>query len=320
MDQGSIKPEMFRLHDRQARTIDSADDTSREVTLDRTDTISRAAIHSFQLIQLDDHEVIKVYRSNGDHPPFFDPKPLYTPRDAEPTDEKDVLLDARFGQRICGQATGLAEDLRGFHVLEDRQMRLEPEVRISQDAHERELHRVRLEERKRFDHLAARLCSVERDENEQRTSKLLQSVRSNFADEVARVKFEAKCHQAAERARVDELLAGMRADDERRTAQILADVRLRLDADSRDGHRERERAIECRHGVHCKRRHDGTCRYGHTGKDAPRQRADGNIQADGALCAHPSTEERGRGNVSNFLRRKCLPARRQARRLSIRQK
>ena len=82
---------------------------------------------------------------------------------------------------------------------------------------------------------AARLCSVERDENKQRTSELLQSVRANFADEIARVKVEAKCHLDAERARVDELLAGMRADDERRTEQILADVRLRLDADSRDG-------------------------------------------------------------------------------------
>ena len=205
MDQGSIKPEMFRLHARQARTIDSADDISREATLDRTDKISCAlsafydACHSFQLNQLDGHGVIKVNRSNGAHPPFFDPTPLYTPRDAEPTDEKDVLLDARFGQRICGQATGLAENLRGFHVLEGRQMHLEPEVRISQDAHDRELRRVRLEERKRFDHLAARLCSVERDENKQRTSELLQSVRANFADEIARVKVEAKCHLDAER-------------------------------------------------------------------------------------------------------------------------
>ena len=309
MDQGSIKPEMFRLHARQARTIDSADDISREATLDRTDKISCAlsafydACHSFQLNQLDGHGVIKVNRSNGAHPPFFDPTPLYTPRDAEPTDEKDVLLDARFGQRICGQATGLAKDLRGLHALEGRQMRLEPEVRISQDAHDRELRRVRLEERKRFDHLAARLCSVERDENKQRTSELLQSVRANFADEIARVKVEAKCHLDAERARVDELLAGMRADNDRRTELTLADVRLRLDADSRDGHRARERAMECRHGVHCKRRNDGTCRYGHTGKDATRQRADGNRQADGARCAHPSTEERGRGNVSQC----CAP-------------
>ena len=79
MDQGSIKPEMFRLHARQARTIDSADDISREATLDRTDKISCAlsafydACHSFQLNQLDGHGVIKVNRSNGAHPPFFDP-------------------------------------------------------------------------------------------------------------------------------------------------------------------------------------------------------------------------------------------------------
>ena len=65
MDQGSIKPEMFRLHARPARTIDSADDISREATLDRTDKISRAANHSFQLNELDGRGAIKVYRSNN---------------------------------------------------------------------------------------------------------------------------------------------------------------------------------------------------------------------------------------------------------------
>ena len=311
MDQGSIKPEMFRLHARPARTIDSADDTSREATLDRTDKISRAANHSFQLNELDGRGAIKVYRSNGVHPPFFDTTPLYTSREAEPTEAKDVLLDARFGQRVFGQSTRLAVN-QGVHVLEGQQMRLEPEVRISQDAHERELRRVRFEERERFDHLAERLCSVQRDENEQRASRLLQSVQSNFVAEIARVKVEGKCHLDAERARVDELLAGMRADDERRTEQILADVRLRLDADSRDGQLARERAIECRHGVQCKRRRDGTCRYGHTGEgqgeDTARQHADGNRQADGARCFHPSTAERGRGNVNHLFASKLLPS------------
>ena len=311
MDQDSIKPEMFRLHARPARTIDSADDISREATLDRTDKISRAANHSFQLNELDGRGAIKVYRSNGVHPPFFDTTPLYTSREAEPTEAKDVLLDARFGQRVFGQSTRLAVN-QGVHVLEGQQMRLEPEVRISQDAHERELRRVRFEERERFDHLAERLCSVQRDENEQRASKLLQSVQSNFVAEIARVKVEGKCHLDAERARVDELLAGMRADDERRTEQILADVRLRLDADSRDGQLARERAIECRHGVQCKRRRDGTCRYGHTGEgqgeDTARQHADGNRQADGARCFHPSTAERGRGNVNHLFASKLLPS------------
>ena len=227
-----IEQQQFLLSPRQesARTIDFADDISREATLDRTDKISRAANHSFQLNELDGRGAIKVYRSNGVHPPFFDTTPLYTSREAEPTEAKDVLLDARFGQRVFGQSTRLAVN-QGVHVLEGQQMRLEPEVRISQDAHERELRRVRFEERERFDHLAERLCSVQRDENEQRASKLLQSVQSNFVTEIARVKVEGKCHLDAERARVDELLAGMRADDERRPKQILADVRLRLYAD-----------------------------------------------------------------------------------------
>ena len=309
-----IEQQQFLLSPRQesARTIDFADDISREATLDRTDKISRAANHSFQLNELDGRGAIKVYRSNGVHPPLFDTTPLYTSREAEPTEAKDVLLDARFGQRVFGQATELAVDLGVFHVLEGQQMRLEPEVRISQDAHERELRRVRLEERERYDHLAERMCSVQRNENEQRASELLQSVQSNFVAEIARVKVEGKCHLDAERARVDELLAGMRADDERRTEQILADVRLRLDADSRDGQLARERAIECRHGVQCKRRRDGTCRYGHTGEgqgeDTARQHADGNRQADGARCFHPSTAERGRGNVNHLFASKLLPS------------
>ena len=73
-----IEQQQFLLSPRQesARTIDFADDISREATLDRTDKISRAANHSFQLNELDGRGAIKVYRSNGVHPLFFDTTPL----------------------------------------------------------------------------------------------------------------------------------------------------------------------------------------------------------------------------------------------------
>ena len=81
----------------------------------------------------------------------------------------------------------------------------------------------------------------------------------------------------------------------------------------RDGHRNRGdgggprrhasvRSRKCYDGAACQRLRHGFCNFQHTPVEvtAARQHADGKREAEGARCAHPSTTERGLGNVKQI--------------------